>query len=172
MLRRPSLRDLRDLREHAPGDSEDERAAWVADAVRRLSGVEVAAGDVPACAVDPGAVADLIDHWRYVPAGPWRKVPAGAGTPEGGPLAGTWLAEFAPLYEALAAKGIGPREADAMEVWEVAAALGVLSSEAQDPERDLIAERVAARRAGLPPPRLGPQDSGAATLTKMLAEHG
>lgn len=147
-----------------------ERAVWVAGAVFRLSGVEVAAGDVPACTVD--AVAELIDHWRYVPAGPWHRVPAGQGTPDSGPLAGTWFAEFAPLYEALAARHIGPREADCMEIWEVAAALGVLSGEAEVPARDLIAERVAARRAGLPPPALGPQASGAATLAKALRDNG
>lgn len=162
-LRRPTLRDLRDLRENLPGPSadDDDRARWVADAVRRLGGVDPDPDGLPGWCADPSFAVDVLDHWRHVPAGPWRRV--GRGEVQGGPLAGLWFAEFAGLYEALAARGIGPRDADGLEVWEVASVLGVLT-EASAPERDYIAERVAAAKSGAPPPVAGPPGPGLANL--------
>lgn len=165
VLRRPRLGELRDLRAATPPPdaADEERAGWVADAVAVLAGRRPDPADLPAWAAEPDAPAVLVHHWRTVPAGPWRLAAAGAA--RGGPLAGTWFGEFAPLYQAFAARGIGAREADLYEVWEVAAALGVLETKGEDgPERDYIAERVAAKRSGAPPPTPGPPGQGFATL--------
>lgn len=166
VLRRPRLGELRDLRATVPraDATDDERAGWVADAVAALAGRSPDPDDLPAWVAEPAAPADLVHHWRSVPAGPWRPLATGGARAEG-PLAGTWFGEFAPLYEAFAARGIGAREADLYEVWEVAAALGVLDAKDDDrPERDYIAERVAAHRRGAPPPTPGPPGRGFATL--------
>lgn len=71
------------------------------------------------------------------------------------------MGEFAPLLRAFARMGLPASELWAMELWEIAAALGVGEPDADTPPsasrtpsgRDLIAERVRAHRAGLPPPR-------------------
>lgn len=113
--------------------------------------------------------------------GPWGPVgaqpeaSAGAGSdgdvgthPGVGPLAGTVFAEFGPLYRALATVGIGPVEADLLEPWQAAAALGLEmpggAGEAATAEPELtgdalLRERVRRHRAGLPPPttRQGPR---------------
>lgn len=169
VLRRPRLGELRDLRASVPPPDapEEARACWVAGAVAALAGHSPDPDALPAWVADAATPVALIHHWRTVPAGPWRPAQTGAAAASGseGRLAGTWFAEFAPLYQAFAARGIGAREADLYEVWEVAAALGVLDPKDDDqPERDYIAERVAARRSGAPPPTPGPPGRAFATL--------
>lgn len=147
-LRRPTFGELRRFREGACDGSEDRRAAWSSDVLRTLGGIAVEPDALPAWLARPDVAVQLIEHWRGVPDGPWR--PAAPGEAAVGPLAGTWFAEFASIYAAFARMGVPPRHVDDMEVWEVAAALG--GGTREEPERDLLAERVAAARSGAPPP--------------------
>ena len=74
--------------------------------------------------------------------------------------------EFADIYAGLANRGIGPRVADEMELFEIAATFGLHRPEKDaDPEKpaepkfDLVKYRVQAAeaaRAGKPPPPLPP----------------
>jgi hypothetical protein len=56
------------------------------------------------------------------PFGPWD---VGGPLPKPGPLTGTALAEFAPLYHLFAQRGISKEQVDEYEVWETAAAFGL-----------------------------------------------
>lgn len=72
------------------------------------------------------------------------------------------MQEMADIYAACAGIGLHKAAIDEMELWEVAASLG-LGREQPDAApggplagRDLIAERVKAAREGRPPPTLQP----------------
>lgn len=82
------------------------------------------------------------------PFGPW--VDGSPGPTSTDPLARSGLAPFASLYRACAQLGISPLEADAMEVWQIAAALGVQENKKQGLTLDQVQQRQAdqaARRA-------------------------
>lgn len=49
---------------------------------------------------------------------------------------------FAPVYAALASRGINPREADDMEIWEVAAVFGLDEEDKSKPTTERVAGRV------------------------------
>lgn len=75
-------------------------------------------------------------------------------------FAGTVWGEFAPIYRALAQLGIGPRDADDLELWEIAAVLGVdLDSGTvplgQPDQRAILRARVEAAEHGTSAPQWG-----------------
>lgn len=104
-----------------------------------------------------------------------------------GPLAGADLLEFASVYDTLyrsSAGRIGPRDADGLELWEIAVLLG-LADELAPPEqpapdprkrqakaktraRDLNRQRMAHARGEAPKPEARPLDPA---VFNQLARH-
>ena len=80
------------------------------------------------------------------PFGPWVD-----GTPDGpaptGPLVAVGLHDIASLYAALVKVGITPTQADDMEIWQIASALGV-HEEAKKP-RTMTPEQMKERQTQL-----------------------
>lgn len=79
-------------------------------------------------------------------------------------MAGLWFDEIADVYDSCARCGLAnPRDVDVLELWEIAAVLGLDSAEEATPqqptsapearERDVVAERLYADEHGLPPPQ-------------------
>lgn len=77
-------------------------------------------------------------------------------------MAGNWRDGFAALYDACARAGLAnPREVDRLELWEVAAVLGLDKAPQEGVgvpvgQRDIVAERLYAHEHGLPPPQPDP----------------
>lgn len=86
-------------------------------------------------------------------------------------MTGTVFGEFAPLYDAASQRGFTPQAVDEMEIWQLASVLGLARepdpTDRQAPQRDLIAERVAAARGEAPTPEPDAVDPGIAPLLKM-----
>lgn len=67
------------------------------------------------------------------PFGPWEQLEEGGEPVSQGPLVKSGLQYLADTYEALQLlRGISPREADELEIWEVAVLLGVGKEEKKE----------------------------------------
>lgn len=91
----------------------------------------------------------------------WRPPVAGAGatTTQRRPLEGSWFDEIAEIYFACGQRGVGPRDADDLELWEIGGLIGANhpgddAGDARMPDvpNDWNVRRIMAMEAGEPEP--------------------
>lgn len=162
-------------------------ADWICLAVEVLTGERP--DPIPPWFADQFLPSRLVNHWRNQPLGPW--LPAGSTGGTGAPRLTGVFAEVAPIYEALATRGIDEDRANQCTVFGIACMLGL-----HDPDRerssgapgnagqrrrdpriptasDINRMRLEAAEKGLPPPKWGPEhavDGDTAALMEALAK--
>jgi hypothetical protein len=113
------------------------------------------------------------------PLGAWRAADALSVAPRSpGALDGSSLQAYVELYAAAAQIGISPLDVDAMEVWQIASALGIGIAErptgddsgrVPSRKRDLIAERMAHASGNGPRPEPDAPSVDALAMMQQLS---